>query len=83
MTSKRQLAVEDHLALAAHVLTLRKAEMEIFQATVNLPKTGAISRARRRLASALLQLQCDLDTAWHEVASDEVFEAHGHVYFRE
>jgi hypothetical protein len=81
MTPPRRLTVDDHLTLAAHVRALRQAAMAISAATAGMPKTGPIRMALRRHENALSVLRSRLDTAWHQVADDDVFAEHGHVYY--
>lgn len=82
MASKRKLSVEEHLALAEHVMTMDRAALAIFSATSGMPKTSRVRKALARHEKALSSLRCWLDTEWHQVASNEVFAAHGHVYYR-
>ena len=82
MTSRR-LTVDDHLALAEHVRALRRAASAVSAATAGMPKTGPIRMALHRHEKALAMLRSRLDTAWHQVADDEVFAQHGHVYYGE
>ena len=84
---KNQFSIEEHIANADDLAIAKHHLNKIFKrCNANFPSTHKLNQILYKILqgstnSNFSYLQSELDSLYHEIATNEDFKKHGHVYY--
>ncbi len=79
--TKPILSLEDHKEISASILKIRSELMYVFKKMQPIAVTGKVSKNCHKLLKQLEELRNQLDTAFHNLITADMFKTIGHIYY--